>query len=483
MKKKKSKYYEYDEDKERINKRKFKKDKYKNKLKESKSFNKKFILYYSFLIIIKTIILISFFLIIIKTKNKHKINYINKTDNNININNTNNKIFNNTNKYSKIDVILENRNNNNSEKHNEQKSRKKALDDGFEFIKKCKEGQLFNDKKNFKLNSNPKISAIIPVYNCANTLKAVVRSIQNQKMLDIEIILVNDNSENNTVDIMNKLQKEDPRLVIINNPKKMVTFYSRAIGVNSSKGEYIIDLDCDDMLITEDIFDITYNTAIKGNFDVIAFNSFQSLNIDNKFGYKDVFTNKKKNNYTIYQPELSCFVVSNNCTKHFKDLYIWGKIFKSSIYKTALNLLGYERYSTPMIWNEDLTQLFVIYNLAESYISINQYGYFHKMSGASNSNRLSIQDKTFSDIFFEDVIFDFIKPSFKKISVERLIRLKFRRSIKSLNSKSRELLYKLTNKIINSKDIEQKYKISLIETYKNIFPSLISYNVNNISLI
>ena len=426
-------------------------------------------------------IFIFLFFIIIKIKSKLKQNYINKSTNKINIF-ENNTFFNNS-SIEKSNVTEINKIPNITEKDYEKESRQNALNNGFEFIKKCKEGQLFNDKKNFKLNSNPKISAIIPVYNCANTLKAVVRSIQNQKMLDIEIILVNDNSENNTVDIMNKLQKEDPRIVIINNPKKMVTFYSRAIGVNSSKGEYIKDLDCDDMLITEDIFDITYNTAIKGNFDVIAFNSFQSLNIDNKYGYKDVFTNKKENNYTIYQPELSCFVVSNNCTKHFKDLYIWGKIFKSSIYKTALNLLGYERYSTPMIWNEDLTQLFVIYNLAESYISINQYGYFHKMSGASNSNRLSIQEKTFSDIFFEDVIFDFIKPSFKKISVERLIRLKFRRSIKSLNSKSRELLYKLTNKIINSKDIEQKYKISLIETYKNIFPSLISYNVNNISLI
>ena len=81
-------------------------------------------------------------------------------------------------------------------------------------------------------------------------------------------------------------------------------------------------------------------------------------------------------NFIIYQPELSCFAVSSNGTQSVNDLYIWGKIFKSSIYKTALNLLGYERYSTPMIWNEDLTQLFVIYNLAESYISINQYGYF-----------------------------------------------------------------------------------------------------------
>jgi len=62
-------------------------------------------------------------------------------------------------------------------------------------------------------------------------------------------------------------------------------------------------------------------------------------------------------------------------------------------------MLGYERYSTPMIWNEDYTQIFVIYNLANSYKSINEYGYFHKTSYKSNSNRLKIQEKTFSDIF------------------------------------------------------------------------------------
>ena len=233
-------------------------------------------------------------------------------------------------------------------------------------------------------------------------------------MLDIEIILVNDNSENSTVNLMKELQNEDPRILIINNNKNMLTFYSRAIGVYSSKGDYIIDLDCDDMIITEDIFDITYNTAIEGNFDVVAFNSFQSNSVDNKNNFGDVFTNKNKENFTIYQPELSCFAVSSNGTQSVNDLYIWGKIFKSSIYKKAVNILGYERYSTPMIWNEDFTQIFVIYNLAKSYISINRYGYFHKMSGATNSNKLNNQEKTFSDIFFDDVIFEFGKPFCKK---------------------------------------------------------------------
>ena len=54
---------------------------------------------------------------------------------------------------------------------NDENIRQKALDEGFEFLKKYKEGHLFNDKSNFKWNSNPKISAVLPVFNRENTLK------------------------------------------------------------------------------------------------------------------------------------------------------------------------------------------------------------------------------------------------------------------------------------------------------------------------
>ena len=303
-------------------------------------------------------------------------------------------------------------------------------------------------------------------------------------MLDIEIILVNDNSENKTVNLMKSLQNEDPRISILNNKKNMLTFYSRAIGVYSSKGEYIIDLDCDDTMISEDIFDITYKTAIERKLDVVAFNSFMANNVDDINNYKDVFTNKKKENYTIYQPELSCFAISKNGIEYTNDLYIWGKIFNSSIYKVALNLLGYERFSTPMIWAEDLTQIFVIYNLAKSYMSINRYGYFHKMSSGSNSNKMAKQEKVFSDIFFCDVVFEFGKPFCRTISAQRLIGLKAYWHVTKLeHKKSQEILFGLINKIMNSKDIEQKYKNKIKEDYKDICPSLTSFNITNISFI
>ena len=75
-------------------------------------------------------------------------------------------------------------------------SRAKGLSSSRKFIQKClNEELIFNISNKFFLN--PKISAIIPLYDCEKTIKATVRSIQNQNLTDIEIILVNDNSKDN----------------------------------------------------------------------------------------------------------------------------------------------------------------------------------------------------------------------------------------------------------------------------------------------
>ena len=140
---------------------------------------------------------------------------------------------------------------------------------------------LTNDKNNFVLNPNPKISVVIPVYNCVNTLLATIRSIQNQKMLDIEIILVNDVSDNSTVNLMKEIQKEDPRVRIINNENNMLTFYTRIKGCLSAKGKYLTTIDNDDFFLSEDLFDTIYNTAEEGNFDVIIIFKFNQIFIKN----------------------------------------------------------------------------------------------------------------------------------------------------------------------------------------------------------
>jgi cellulose synthase/poly-beta-1,6-N-acetylglucosamine synthase-like glycosyltransferase len=67
---------------------------------------------------------------------------------------------------------------------------------------------------------NPKVSIIIPMYNEEKNAKKVIRTVQNQKLEEIEIVCVNDNSNDSTLQILEELQKEDPRITIITNKKK-----------------------------------------------------------------------------------------------------------------------------------------------------------------------------------------------------------------------------------------------------------------------
>ena len=69
------------------------------------------------------------------------------------------------------------------------------------------------------LTDNPIASAVIPVYNSRKYISRAIKSIQNQNISDIEIILVNDFSTDDTTTIIEDLAKIDPRIKIINNKK------------------------------------------------------------------------------------------------------------------------------------------------------------------------------------------------------------------------------------------------------------------------
>ena len=75
------------------------------------------------------------------------------------------------------------------------------------FLDKCSKGILLNNKSKFKESNNPLISVIVPAYNSQNFINRAIKSIQNQNIIDIEIILVDDVSTDNTLTIIEELQK------------------------------------------------------------------------------------------------------------------------------------------------------------------------------------------------------------------------------------------------------------------------------------
>ena len=73
--------------------------------------------------------------------------------------------------------------------------------------------------------------------------------LQKQSLKDIEIIFVDDNSKDNSINLIKKLMKNDKRIIYIKNSINKGQFYSRNKGVLNSKGEYVLIIDPDDLLL------------------------------------------------------------------------------------------------------------------------------------------------------------------------------------------------------------------------------------------
>ena len=95
-----------------------------------------------------------------------------------------------------------------------------------------------NDNYYYQKELNPKISFIIPVFNKMKFLSICIKSIQNQSFKEIELIIIDDHSADNSIKIIEKFKKVDRRIYLIKNRKNMGTLYSRYIGSINSKGSY-----------------------------------------------------------------------------------------------------------------------------------------------------------------------------------------------------------------------------------------------------
>ena len=219
-----------------------------------------------------------------------------------------------------------------------------------------------------KFTEKLKITVIIPVYNCQESIELSLTSILNQKMKEYEIILINDNSNDNSLKIINKMKKDDERIKIINNHNNMGTLYSRCIGVLKAKGKYILNLDNDDLFLDDNVFVTIYNIADRDKYDIVEFKSLTIPNYHPKFGeIKEFFFNFHTNNLILHQHELGIFLISRNNNYRINDFLIWAKCIKTKLYQIPVNALGKKRYSIYICWNEDISMIFIIFNLANSF--------------------------------------------------------------------------------------------------------------------
>lgn len=100
--------------------------------------------------------------------------------------------------------------------------------------------------KSVRKSNQTKVSIIMPVHNVAEYLEKSVQSALDQTLYEIEVICIDDSSQDNSWDILKKLAASDKRLTILRNPYNLGAGPTRNIGLQLARGEYVTFWDADD---------------------------------------------------------------------------------------------------------------------------------------------------------------------------------------------------------------------------------------------
>lgn len=172
------------------------------------------------------------------------------------------------------------------------------------------------------------VSIVVPIYNTPESyLKKNIESIIQQSKFEIEIILVNDGSTNNALDICNSYAKIDDRIVIIDQVNLGVSV-ARNVGMDKAKGNWVTFIDPDDWIdnkYIESLFSCTINNA---GADIIIGNCYineGSLEKENDFLPSTKISIVTEKN--ILMGQLVGKKISKYYPQHMAVGVPWGKLF------------------------------------------------------------------------------------------------------------------------------------------------------------
>lgn len=115
----------------------------------------------------------------------------------------------------------------------------------------------------------PKITVTIPVYNVEKYISRCIDSVINQTFSDIEVIVVNDKTTDNSISIVEDFAKTDSRIRIIEHSENKGLMCARKTGYENASGDYVFFLDSDDSL-PKDALEVLYKEAVRTDADFVA---------------------------------------------------------------------------------------------------------------------------------------------------------------------------------------------------------------------
>ena len=231
------------------------------------------------------------------------------------------------------------------------------------------------------INAKPKVSIVIPVYNEAKYLKNVIKSIQLQSLKELEILIVDDKSTDNSVKKILKFQKEDPRIRLIQNKKNRGILYNRIYGGLQARGEYVTFIDADDLYANPQILQLSYKECVKNKLDILEFDYFGGRYDHKKKEFLDVFlfSNQGKDLYNkvYYQPEIKESFFYSNTKQDIIAGIVYNKLYSHKEIEKMADYIGEEFWNQHFIYMEDFIMCFSVARTAESFMLLGYGGVYH----------------------------------------------------------------------------------------------------------
>lgn len=277
---------------------------------------------------------------------------------------------------------------------------------------------------------NPKVSIVVPIYNVAPFIGHCMHSLFQQSFDEIEYILVNDCTNDNSMTIVNEILKQYPKrreyTRIFNNDINKGSSTSRNLGIDNCQGLYIINIDSDDY-VEKDMIEKMYELAEKYDADMVVADSFEQWR-NKQFYRKEIIT--------LDGRKYAKDIITGKCVPS-----IWNRLIKTCLYK-QYNI----RYPDGINMGEDLATSPQLVFFSKKIVKIDS-AFVHYIQYNKNSYTKNISTKGVSDLKnVVKILFDFFEMQGESELLQAInIRKSITKCVILINSsyKTQRLFYNL----------------------------------------
>lgn len=300
------------------------------------------------------------------------------------------------------------------------------------------------------MNKQPLVSVIIPVYNVSSYIRCCLNSVCNQSYQNLEIILVDDGSTDDSGDICDEYSQVDNRVLVIHKENGGLSD-ARNVGISIFHGEYLTFIDSDDF-VDQEYIQCLLHLLTKYGADISV------INHQKFFDIKKIKKNKKA-------PYVKCFTgitaIADMWYKRNISNSAWGKLYKKHLFQNV-------RYPIGKLY-EDLGTTYKLFYLSNKVVYSSEVLYFYFQRSNSVMNRGFAVEKMDRIILSEELL-DWSKQycqELEKAAVARvfLSNLQVLREISDIEKYKKQYQYINNNikkyrvRVMHDKDMKFIYRV------------------------